>query len=133
MVTPEERITRLEAAQEFNAQQFSEVLSRLNHILTVVEAARQEAREMNEAARQEAREMNEATRQEAREANEATRREAREANEVARKEARESIEAARKDARNLFIASLTIGATVSIGLGAGIITLLFRVLERLPG
>ncbi len=122
MVTPEERITRLEAAQEFNAQQFSEVLSRLNHILTVVEAARQEAREMNEA-----------TRQEAREANEATRREAREANEVARKEARESIEAARKDARNLFIASLTIGAIVSIGLGAGIITLLFRVLERLPG
>ena len=79
MVTQEERITRLEAAQEFNAQQFAEVLSRLNLIISIVEASRQEAREANEIARREAREMNEAARQEAREANEAARREAREA------------------------------------------------------
>ena len=67
MVTPEERITRLEAIQEATTQQLALVLSRLDHVLQVVEAARQEAREMNEATRQEAREMNEATRQEARE------------------------------------------------------------------
>ena len=122
MVTPEERITRLEAVQEATSQQLAEVLSRLNHVLQVVEAARQEAREMNEAARQEAREMNEATRQEAREAN-----------EVARREAREMNESARRDARNLFIAAISIGAAVATGLGGGLIALMLRILERLPG
>ena len=66
MVTPEERITRLEAVQEANTQQMTLVLSRLEQVLYVIEAARQESREMNEVARKEAREMNDATRQEAR-------------------------------------------------------------------
>ena len=121
MVTPEERITRLEAVQEANAQHSAEVLSLLGRILSTVEAGRQEAREMNEIARREARE-----------ANEAARREAREANEAARKEAREANEAARKEARNLFIAGFSIGAALFTGFGVGTMTLLFRVLERLP-
>ena len=121
MVTPEERITRLEAVQEANNQQLALVLSRLDQVLNLIEVVRQEAREANEAARREAREMNEAARQEAREANEA-----------ARREAREMVEAARKDARNLFIAAISIGAAVATGLGGGIIALMLRILERLP-
>ena len=143
MVTPEERITRLEAVQEANLQRFSDIISRQDALLLAneslrrdlvqaIDAARQEAREINEAARQEARETNEAARQEARETNEAARQEAREANESARKEAREDNVAARKEARNLLIAGFSIGAVLFTGFGAGIITLLFRVLERLP-
>ena len=133
MVTPEERITRLEAIQEATTQQLALVLSRLDHVLQVVEAARQEAREMNEATRQEAREMNEATRQEAREINEATRQEAREDSRSLRQETHQSVESARRDARNLFIAALSIGAALAAGLGGGIIALTLRILERLPG
>ena len=107
MVMQEERITRLETAQEFNAQQFAEVLSRLNLIITIVEASRQEAREANEAAR----------------------REARESNETARKEAREMVEAARRDARILFATAITVG----ISLGAGGIAMVIRLTERLAG
>ena len=107
MVTPEERITRLEAMQEVNAHQMAEVLSRLDQLLQVVEAARQEAREANETARQEARE----------------------ANETARREAREMVESARKDARNLFIAGLAIASAW----GAGLIGLGIAILQRLPG
>ena len=123
MVTPEERITRLEAIQEANSQQLAEVLSVLGRILITVEAARQEAREMNEIARREAREDNEAARREAREMNEATRREAREMNEATRKEAREDNEATRKEAREynevvrretriLFLSLLTLGVAL---------------------
>ena len=144
MVTPEERITRLEAIQEANTQQLALVLSRLDQVLNLNEAVRQEAREMNQAARQEAREMNQAARQEAREMNDATRQEAREMNDATRQEAREEnrglrqemlqlVEAARRDARNLFIAAISIGAVVATGLGGGIITLMLRILERLPG
>ncbi len=111
MVTQEERITRVEAAQEFNAQQSAEILSRLNQALTIVEAFRQEAREMNEVAR----------------------KEAREANEVARKEAREMNEATRKDARHLFIAALTVGTALGLGLGGAMVALVVTVVERLPG
>lgn len=107
MVTQEERITRLEAAQEFNAQQFAEVLSRLNLVISIVEASRQEAREANEAAR----------------------REAREANETARREAREMVEAARRDARILFATAITVG----LSLGAGGIAMVVRLTERLAG
>lgn len=107
MVTQEERITRLEAAQEFNAQQFAEVLSRLNLVISIVEASRQEAREANEAAR----------------------REAREANETARREAREMVDAARRDARILFATAITVG----ISLGAGGIAMVVRLTERLAG
>ena len=121
MVTPEERITRLEAAQEANNQQLALVLSRLDQVLNLIEVVRQEDREANEVARREAREMNEAARQEAREANES-----------ARREAREMVDAARRDARNLFIAGFTIGAALFTGFGVGTMTLLFRVLERLP-
>ena len=112
MVTPEERITRLEAVQEANAQHSAEVLAILSRILNTVESARQEAREMNEATRREAREMNEAARTEAREANEAARKEAREANEAARKEAREDNAAVRREARILFLSLLTLGAAL---------------------
>ena len=112
MVTPEERITRLEAVQEANAQHSAEVLAILSRILNTVEAARQEARDMNEIARREAREANEAARREAREANEAARREAREANEAARKEAREDNAAVRREARILFLSLLTLGAAL---------------------
>jgi F0F1-type ATP synthase membrane subunit b/b' len=122
MVTPEERITRLEAVQEANTQQMTLVLSRLEQVLYVIEAARQESREMNEVARKEAREMNDATRQEAREENRAL-----------RQEMLQLVEAARRDARNLFIAAISIGAVVATGLGGGIITLMLRILERLPG
>lgn len=111
MVTPEERITRLEAMQEATSQQLALVLSRLDQLAGQLEAFRQEAREMHEAARQEARE----------------------ANELARREARESVEAARRDARNLFIAAISIGAAVATGLGGGVIALALRILERLPG
>ena len=51
MVTPEERITRLEAIQEANTQQLALVLSRLDQAINLIEAVRQEAREMNEAVR----------------------------------------------------------------------------------
>ena len=110
MVTPEERITRIEAIQEATAQQLAQVSSRLDQLLIMVEAARQEAREMNEAARLEARE----------------------ANEVARREAREMNEATRKDARNMFLTGLGIGAATAAGLGGGIIAIFLRILERLP-
>ena len=154
MVTPEERITRLEAMQETNIRQWGEVVSRLDQILVLVEATRREAQEANEAVRKEARETNDATRRElvgaieaarleardnseaarkeSRESIEAARLEARDNNEAARKESRESIEAARRDSRNLFIAGFSIGAALFTGLGVGTITLLFSVLERLP-
>ena len=105
MVTPEERITRLEAIQEANTQQSAEVLSRLDHVLNVVELARQEAREMNEAARQEAREENRALRQ----------------------ETHQMVDAARRDARNLFIAGLAIVSAW----GGGLIGLGIAILQRL--
>ena len=105
MVTPEERITRLEAMQEANTQQSAEVLSRLDHVLNVVELARQEAREMNEAARQEAREENRALRQ----------------------ETHQMVDAARRDARNLFIAGLAIVSAW----GGGLIGLGIAILQRL--
>ena len=143
MVTPEERITRLEAVQEANLQRFNDIISRQDALLIAneslrrdliqaIDAARQEAREANEAVRKGAREDNEAARKGAREDNEAARKEAREDNEAARKEAREDNEAARKEARNLLIAGFSIGAVLFTGFGVGIITLLFRVLERLP-
>ena len=132
MVTPEERITRLEAVQEANLQRFSDIISRQDALLLANESLRRDLVQAIDAARQEAREINEAARQEARETNEAARQEAREANESARKEAREDNVAARKEARNLLIAGFSIGAVLFTGFGAGIITLLFRVLERLP-
>ena len=64
MVTSEERITRLEAVQEANAQHSAEVMSLWGRILNTVEAARQEARDMSEATRKEAREDNDAVRKE---------------------------------------------------------------------
>lgn len=121
MVTPEERITRLEAVQEANLQRFSDIISRQDALLLANESLRRDVTQAIDAARQEARE-----------ANEAARKEAREDNEAARKEAREDNEAARKDARNLLIAGFSIGAVLFTGFGVGIITLLFRVLERLP-
>ena len=121
MVTPEERITRLEAVQEANIQRFSDIISRQDALLLANESLRRDLMQAIDVARQEAREANEAERQEAREANEA-----------ARKEAREDNEAARKEARNLLIAGFSIGAVLFTGFGVGIITLLFRVLERLP-
>ena len=121
MVTPEERITRLEAVQEANSQRFSDIISRQDALLSANESLRRDLMQAIDVARQEAREANEAARQEAREANEAARKEAREANE-----------AARKEARNLLIAGFSIGAVLFTGFGVGIITLLFRVLERLP-
>ena len=132
MVTPEERITRLEAVQEANLQRFSDIISRQDALLLANESLRRDLVQAIDAARQEAREINEAARQEAREANAAARQEAREANESARKEAREDNMAVRKEARNLLIAGFSIGAVLFTGFGAGIITLLFRVLERLP-
>ena len=140
MVTMEDRVTRLEAAQEFNAQQSAEILSRVNLVVSMVEESRKEAREMNDAARKEAREMNDAARKEAREIVDAARKEAREivvtarneareANEIARRETREMVDAARRDARHLFIA----GFTVASGLGGGIIFLLLRMLEQMSG
>lgn len=117
MVTPEERITRIEAIQEANAQQLAEVLSRLNHVLQVVEAGRQEVREMNEAARREAREMNGETR-----------RESREEIRTLPQETQQSVEAARRDARNLLFASVAIVSTW----GAGLIGLWIAILQRLP-
>ena len=118
MVTPEERLTRLEAIQEVNAQQMALVLSRLDQVVNLIEAVRQEAREMSEAARQEAREMSEAARQEAREETRAL-----------RQETHQSVDAARRDARNLLVAGL---AVVS-GWGAGLIGLGLAILQRLPG
>ena len=117
MVTPEERITRLEAVQEANSQLLREVLSRLDHTINSIESARQEAREMNEAGRQEAREMNEAGRQEAREETRAL-----------RQETHQLVDSARRDARNLFIA----GAAIISAWGAGIIGLGIAILQRLP-
>ena len=107
MVTPEERLTRLEAIQEVNAQQMALVLSRLDQVVNLIEAVRQEAREMSEAARQEAREETRALRQ----------------------ETHQSVDAARRDARNLLVAGL---AVVS-GWGAGLIGLGLAILQRLPG
>ena len=121
MVTPEERITRIEAVQEANIQRFSDVISRQDALLLSNESLRRDLMQAIDAARQEARE-----------ANEAARKEAREANEAARKEAREDNEAVRKESRNLFIAGFSIGAALFTGFGAGTIALLFRVLERLP-
>ena len=132
MVTPEERITRLEAVQEANLQRFSDIISRQDALLLANESLRRDLMQAIDVARQEAREINEAARKEARETNEATRKEGREANDAARKEAREDNAAARKEARNLFVAGFSIGAVLFTGFGAGIITLLFRVLERLP-
>ena len=110
MVTPEERITRLEAVQEANLQRFSDIISRQDALLLANESLRRDLMQAVDAARQEARE----------------------ANEAARKEDREDNVAARKEARNLFIAGFSIGAVLFTGFGVGIITLLFRVLERLP-
>ena len=121
MVTPEERITRLEAIQEANLQRFSDIISRQDALLLANESLRRDLMQAIDTARQEARE-----------ANEAARKEAREDNEAARKEAREDNEASRKEARNLLIAGFSIGAVLFTGFGVGIITLLFRVLERLP-
>ena len=121
MVTPEERITRLEAVQEANSQRFNDIISRQDALLLANESLRRDLMQAIDAARREARETNEAARQEAREANES-----------ARKEAREDNAAARKEARNLLIAGFSIGAVLFTGFGVGIITLLFRVLERLP-
>lgn len=118
MVTPEERITRLEAIQEANTQQLALVLSRLDQVVNLIESVRQEAREMNEAARLEAREMNEATRQE-------TRDEIR----SLRQETHLLVDGARRDARNLFVAALTVTA----GMGGGLIGLGIAILQRLPG
>ena len=132
MVTPEERITRLEAVQEANLQRFSDIISRQDALLLANESLRRDLMQAIEAARQEAKEANEVARKEAREDNEAARKEARENNEAARREAREDNEASRKEARNLFIAGFSVGAVLFTGFGAGIITLLFRVLERLP-
>ena len=106
MVTPEERITRLEAVQEANSQMLREVLSRLDHTLNSIEAGRQEAREMNEAGRQEAREETRALRQ----------------------ETHQLVDSARRDARNLFIA----GAAIISAWGAAIIGLGIAILQRLP-
>lgn len=101
MVTPEERITRLEAIQEANSQQLALVLSRLDQVVNLIESVRLEARELNEIARQEAREEIRGLRQETREMNEAS-----------RKEAREDNEAVRKEARILFLSLLTLGAAL---------------------
>ena len=110
MVTPEERITRLEAIQEANTQQLALVLSRLDQAINLIEAVRQEVREMNEATRQEAREEIRALRQ----------------------ETHQLVDSVRRDSRNLFIVALSIGAALAAGLGGGIIALNLRVLERLP-
>ena len=132
MVTPEERITRLEAVQEATLLRFGDIISRQDALLLANESLRRDMMQAMDSARQEAREANEAARKEAREDNEAARREAREDNEAVRREAREGNEAARKESRNLFIAGFSLGAALFTGFGAGTITLLFRVLERLP-
>ena len=132
MVTPEERITRLEAVQEATLLRFGDIISRQDALLLANESLRRDMMQAMDSARQEARESNEAARKEAREDNEAARKEAREDNEAVRREAREGNEAARKESRNLFIAGFSLGAALFTGFGAGTITLLFRVLERLP-
>ena len=132
MVTPEERITRLEAVQEANLQRFSDIISRQDALLLANESLRRDLMQAIDVARQEAREINEAARQEARETNEAARQEARDANEAARKEAREDNTAARKEARSLFVAGFSIGAVLFTGFGAGIITLLLGVTRLTP-
>ena len=106
MVTPEERITRLEAVREANSQMLREVLPRQGQILNAIEAARQESREMNEAARREAREETRALRQ----------------------ETHQLVDSARRDARNLFIA----GIAIVSAWGAGLIGLGIAILQRLP-
>ena len=113
MVTPEERITRLEAIQEANTQQLALVLSRLDQAINLIEAVRQEVREMNEAT-------------------EAVRQEAREEIRALRQETHQLVDSVRRDSRNLFIVALSIGAALAAGLGGGIIALNLRVLERLP-
>lgn len=129
-VTLEERVTRLEALEEANSRQSAEVLSRLDRVLAIVEASREEARDMNEATRQEMREIIAAARKESREINETTRKEAKEINESSRQESGERIEAARKESRTFFVSIITIGATLTaaaIGIGIGtLITLLDR-------
>jgi hypothetical protein len=132
VVTPEERITRLEAVQEASLLRFGDIISRQDALLLANESLRRDMMQAMDSARQEAREANDAARKEAREDNEAARREAHEDNEAVRREAREGNEAARKESRNLFIAGFSIGAALFTGFGAGTITLLFRVLERLP-
>ena len=152
MVTPEERITRLEAAQEFNTQQFAEVLSRLNLIISIVEASRQEAREANEIARREAREMAESARRGAREMNEIARREAREMVESARREAREARGSAigRKGKSfrwwnpfdvmgfiagndKLFYSYIGVMTVIAVGTWVTALVMFTKIVERLPG
>ncbi len=132
-VSLEERVTRLETLEEANARQLAEVLSRLDRVLVIVEATRQESREMIEAARKESREINEANRQESREMNEATRKEMREISEANRQESREMIEAARKESRTFFVSIISIGAALTAAaIGTGIGTLI-AVLDRATG
>jgi vacuolar-type H+-ATPase subunit H len=77
------------------------VLSPLEQVLYLIEAARQESREMNEVARQEAREMNDASRLEAREES-----------RTIRQETLQLEEAARKESRTFFLALVAIGAAI---------------------
>ncbi len=135
MVTPEERVTRIEAVQEANTQRFGDVNARLDMLFQSNESLRRDMVQAIDAARQEAREANEAARQEAREANEAARQEAREANKAARQEAREAnislgqeIENLRKENRAFFFALLSLGGGFLIGL----ITFGMTILNRLP-
>ena len=98
MVTMEDRVTRLEAAQELNTQQLSEILSLVNLVLSKVEESRREARERHEATIKEYREIKEATRKEYREIADAARkgaRDAREKNKAARNGMRKMVSAAR--------------------------------------
>ena len=140
MVTPEERITRLEALQEANVQRFDDVNARLDTIIRGNDAARQEAREANQALRQEMQEANQALRQEMQEANQALRQEMQEAsqalrqdtrdmNESTRREMLQLVEAARKESRTYFLAMLSLGAILM----AATITTTVTVLGTLPG
>ena len=99
MVTPEERITRLEAVQEATLLRFGDIISRQDALLLANESLRRDMMQAMDSARQEAREANEAARKEAREDNEAARKEAREDNEAARREAHEDNEAVRREVK----------------------------------
>ena len=129
MVTPEERITRLEALQEANVQRFDDVNARLDTIIRGNDAARQEAREANQALRQEMHEANQALRQEMQEANQALRQDTRDMNESTRREMLQLVEAARKESRTYFLALLSLGAILM----AATITTTVTVLGTLPG
>ena len=129
MVTPEERITRLEALQEANVQRFDDVNARLDTIIRGNDAARQEAREANQALRQEMQEANQALRQEMQEANQALRQDTRDMNESTRREMLQLVEAARKESRTYFLALLSLGAILM----AATITTTVTVLGTLPG